>query len=204
MKIGLFFGSFNPVHTGHLIIANHMVEYTDLKQVWFVISPQNPFKKKESLLNEYDRLHLVDLAIEGNNHLKSSSLEFSLPKPSFTIDTLTYLKEKYPKHKFSLIMGSDNLATLHKWKNYEQLLKEHPVYIYVRNDFSIEQIESLNLPFLKESSAKITYLDAPLLNISSTFIRTALKEKKSIQYLVPHKIYEYINEMNLYKTVKKS
>ena len=123
MKIGLFFGSFNPVHNGHLIIANYVCERTELDKVWLVVSPQNPLKQKETLLREYDRLHLINLAIEDNKNLKASNIEFKLPKPSYTIDTLIYLKEKYPQHQFALIMGSDNLATLHKWKNYEQILK---------------------------------------------------------------------------------
>lgn len=132
MKVGLFFGSFNPVHTGHMIIAHYMAEYTDLEQVWIIVSPQNPFKKKDTLANDYDRLHLVHLAIGDHLHLRASNIEFNLPKPSYTIDTLTYLHEKYPEHEFCLIMGGDNLASLPKWKNYEQILAHHHIYVYSR------------------------------------------------------------------------
>ena len=189
MKIGLFFGSFNPVHNGHLIIANYVCERTDLDKVWLVVSPQNPLKQKETLLREYDRLHLINLAIEDNKNLKASNIEFKLPKPSYTIDTLIYLKEKYPQHQFALIMGSDNLATLHKWKNYEQILKNYDLLVYRRNGF----IEN---PFPKNKN--IHFLDFPFLDISATFIRENLRQGNSMQYFLPEPVWKYIDEMKLY------
>ena len=189
MKIGLFFGSFNPVHNGHLIIANYVCERTDLDKVWLVVSPQNPLKQKETLLREYDRLHLINLAIEDNKNLKASNIEFKLPKPSYTIDTLIYLKEKYPQHQFALIMGSDNLATLHKWKNYEQILKNYDLLVYKRNGF----IEN---PFPKNKN--IHFLDFPFLDISATFIRENLRQGNSMQYFLPEPVWKYIEEMKLY------
>ena len=189
MKIGLFFGSFNPVHNGHLIIANYVCERTDLDKVWLVVSPQNPLKQKETLLREYDRLHLINLAIEDNENLKASNIEFKLPKPSYTIDTLIYLKEKYPQHQFALIMGSDNLATLHKWKNYEQILKNYDLLVYRRNDF----IEN---PFPKNKN--VHFLDFPFLDISATFIRENLRQGNSMQYFLPEPVWKYIDEMKLY------
>ena len=190
MKIGLFFGSFNPVHNGHLIIANYICETTDLDKVWLVVSPQNPFKQKESLLREYDRLHLINLAIEDNDNLKASNIEFSLPKPSYTIDTLTYIKEKYPQHEFSLIMGSDNLETLHKWKNYELILKNYPVYIYKRRGTDSN-------PF--PDNPHIRMLDFPYIDISATFIRENIKKGISMQFFLPEAVWKYIKESNLYR-----
>jgi nicotinate-nucleotide adenylyltransferase len=190
MKIGLFFGSFNPIHNGHLIIANYICESTDLDKVWLVVSPQNPFKTKDTLLNEYDRLHLINLAIEGNNNLRASDIEFKLPRPSYTIDTLTYLKEKHPEHEFSLIMGSDNLESIHKWKNYQQLLSNHSIYVYKRRGS-----EQTNAPV----GAKIFWVDFPFLDISATFIRQSLKNGYSMQYFLPEKVWTYIDEMNLFR-----
>ena len=190
MKIGLFFGSFNPVHNGHLIIANYIRETTDLDKVWLVVSPQNPFKEKQSLLNEYDRLHLIRLAIEGNTHLRASDIEFKLPKPSYTIDTLTHLKEKHPTHQFSLIMGGDNLASLHKWKNYELILKNHDIYVYKRDG-------AVQNPFPERASIHI--LDVPLLDISATFIREHIQQGHSMQYFLSDKVWEYVRDYNLYK-----
>lgn len=190
MKIGLFFGSFNPIHNGHLIIANYVCERTDLDKVWLVVSPQNPLKQKETLLREYDRLHLINLAIEDNKNLKASNIEFKLPKPSYTIDTLTYLKEKHPQHQFTLIMGSDNLATLHKWKNYEQILKSYNLLVYKRNGF-------LENPFPKNKN--IQFLDFPFLDISATFIRENLRQGNSMQYFLPEPVWKYIDEMKLYR-----
>lgn len=189
MNIGLYFGSFNPVHTGHLIIASHVVNYTDVQQVWLVVSPQNPFKQSASLLNEYDRLHLVNLAIDDETRIKASDVEFKLPRPSYTIDTLTYLKEKYPQHIFSIIMGSDGFQNLPKWKNAELLIKEYPIIVYRRPGFEITD----------NWSAKLTVLDAPMLDISATLIRNNIKEGKSIRYLVPEKVKEEIERNNYYK-----
>lgn len=190
MKIALFFGSFNPVHNGHLMIANYICETTDLKKVWLVVSPQNPFKEKESLLSEYDRLHLIQLAIENNNNLKASDIEFKLPKPSYTIDTLTHLKEKYPQHEFSLIMGSDNLASLHKWKNYQQILDNHDIYVYNRRGF--------NAPAPK-TKRTITILDFPFIDISATFIRENIRKKVSMEFFLPEKVWEYVRDHRLYR-----
>jgi nicotinate-nucleotide adenylyltransferase len=189
MKVGLYFGSFNPVHVGHLIIANYIANSTELEQVWFVVSPQNPFKPSSSLLNEYDRLNMVNIAIEGENKLRASSVEFKLPKPSYTIDTLTYLHEKYPQHEFSIIMGSDGFQNLDKWKNYELLVKNYTFYIYKRPGFEIE----------KTFGARINQLNAPLLEISSTHIRNLIKEKRSIRYMVPDNVLKEIESNNYYK-----
>ena len=189
MKIGLYFGSFNPIHIGHLIIAEHILNYAGLKQVWIVISPQNPFKQSSSLLNEYDRLHLVQTAIESTNNLKASQVEFNLPKPSYTVDTLAYLKEKYPTHEFAIIMGSDSFCNLSKWKNYEAIIKHHSLYIYNRPGFIVDNV----------IGADINILDAPLLEISSTHIRKLIKEKKSIRFLLPDKVMEEIEKNNYYK-----
>lgn len=189
MKIGLFFGSFNPVHVGHLIIANHVAENCNLDEVWLVVSPQNPFKKNQNLLNEYDRLHLINLALGNHPKLKASDIEFNLPKPSYTIDTLVYLKEKYPKNEFSLIMGSDNLKGLLKWKNSEVIIKNYPIIVYQRP--SEESTEA--------QDANVTFLDTPLLNISSTFIRQQIKANKNCQFLLPDAVAKYIDEMSFYK-----
>jgi nicotinate-nucleotide adenylyltransferase len=189
MNIGLYFGSFNPVHNGHLIIAKHVLNTTDLKQVWCVVSPQNPLKKSSTLLNEYHRLHLVQSAIEGENDLKASNIEFHLPKPSYTIDTLTHLKEKYPTYNFSIIMGSDSFCNIQKWKNYQTLLRDYELYIYLRPGFEI------TTPI--EKSIKV--LDAPLLEISSTRIRELIKTGKSIRYLVPDSVKEEIERNHYYR-----
>lgn len=189
MKIGLYFGSFNPVHIGHLIIANFCASQTDLEQVWFVISPQNPFKNPASLLNEYQRLHMVTNAIEEERTLKASNVEFKLPKPSYTVDTLAYLAEKYPQHNFHIIMGSDSFQNLSKWKNYNTIIKNHTLYIYNRPGFEITN----------NIKATVVELDAPLLNISSTHIRKLIKEKKSIRFLVPDVVMKEIESNNYYK-----
>lgn len=190
MKIGLFFGSFNPIHTGHLIIANYLQQTTDLDKVWLVVSPQNPLKSKDTLLNEYDRLHLINLAIEENPNLSVNNIEFSLPKPSYTIDTLTYLCEKHPQHQFCLIMGSDNIETLHKWKNYQQILEKYPIYVYKRRGSDTN-------PYTNNPNVKL--LDFPFIDISATFIRESIKNGISMQYFLPNKVWEYINEMSLYR-----
>jgi nicotinate-nucleotide adenylyltransferase len=190
LKIGLFFGSFNPVHTGHMIIANFMVQSTDLEQVWLVVSPQNPFKPASSLASDYDRLHWVQLAIGENTKLKASNIEFSLPKPSYTIDTLTYLAEKFPEHEFVLIMGGDNLASLPKWKNYDQILRRYRIYLYKRPRYELGPLEQ---------HASIRLVEAPLLDLSASYIRQCLQQGLSIQYLVPDKVYEALAGKNFYR-----
>ena len=189
MKIGLYFGSFNPVHHGHLIIANYVAYNTDCQQVWFIVTPQNPLKKQKSLLHETHRKHLIDLAIEGNNMLKSSSVEFKLPKPSFTIDTLTYLDEQFPQHQFTIIMGSDSFTNIKKWKNWQTLLQNYPIIIYNRPGYPFDSANH---------NISIQILDAPLLQISSTLIRGMIKLKKSIQYLVPDIVTEEIRNQQYY------
>jgi nicotinate-nucleotide adenylyltransferase len=190
MKIGLYFGSFNPIHNGHLIIANYIIQNTDLDQVWFVISPQNPLKKSTTLLNEYHRLYLVQVSIEDEPALKASDIEFRLPKPSYTIDTLTYLTEKFPSHQFSVILGSDSYQNLPEWKNYQQLLSNYTVYVYERPGFNPEN---------KYENATVIFLKAPLLEISSTYIRKIIKEGKSIRYLVPEKVRLEIERNGYYR-----
>ena len=187
--IGLFFGSFNPVHIGHLIIANHMANETDLDQVWMVVSPQNPFKDKKSLAKDRDRYNLVHLAIGDNPKLSVSDIEFSMPKPSYTIDTLTYLKEKYPNKIFYLIMGGDNVPTLPKWKNSELLIENYKIYVYKRPGYDLGPLAS---------HPNITSVEAPLLDISSTHIRQLIKERKSIQYLVPDAARMEIERSSIY------
>lgn len=189
MKIGLYFGSFNPIHHGHLIIANHLIQETDLDQVWFVVSPQNPFKQNHALLNEYHRLHLINLAIEGERKLSASDIEFKLPKPSYTVTTLQYLEEKYPQHQFSIIMGSDSFQNLDKWKNASVIMERYPIYVYRRPGFEIRE----DLP------AQKTVLDAPLLQISATHIRELIKQGKSIRYLVPDVVKAEIEANHYYK-----
>ncbi len=189
MKIGLYFGSFNPIHTGHLIIANHIANNNELDEVWFVVSPQNPFKNTNSLLNEQHRLSLVKIAIEGEKKLKASNVEFKLPKPSYTADTLLYLSEKFPKHNFSIIIGSDSFQNIEKWKNYKYIINNYNIFIYQRPGFQI-----------KNTSESINIVDAPLLEISSTQIRKNIKEKKSIRYLVTDAVMEEIELKNYYKS----
>ncbi len=189
MKIGLYFGSFNPVHVGHMIIANFMATQTDLDQVWMVVSPQNPLKDKKTLAKERTRFNLVALAISDNLKIKASDIEFKLPKPSFTIDTLTYLKEKKESNEYVLIMGSDNLETLHKWKNYEKLISDYNIYIYKRPGYE-------NPSFTDHPN--ILFFEAPLMNISSTYIRECMKNNKSIRYLVPDAVYEYLLNTKMY------
>ncbi|QEC68102.1 nicotinate-nucleotide adenylyltransferase [Panacibacter ginsenosidivorans] len=189
MKIGLYFGSFNPIHIGHLIIANHVLNSLDIKKIWFIVSPQNPLKHSNSLLNEYQRLHLVRLAIEDNLSMVASDVEFKLPRPSYTIDTLAYLKEKYPGHEFSIIMGSDSFQNIHKWKNPERIIANYRIIIYNRPGFEIKD-SNPNTVILK---------DAPRLDISATAIRELIKNGKSIRYLVPDKPVEEIKACGYYK-----
>jgi nicotinate-nucleotide adenylyltransferase len=189
-KTGLYFGSFNPIHNGHLMIAGYVIEHTDLKEIWFVISPQNPLKEKSSLLTDYHRLALLNVAIENDARFKSCDIEFKLPQPSFTINTLTFLQEKYPQKEFSLIMGADNLESLHKWKNYEQILNSYSIYVYPRPG-------SVGGNFKDHS--QVQWVNAPLLEISSSMIRSAIKEKKNMKYFLPDKVYQYIQEMHFYE-----
>jgi nicotinate-nucleotide adenylyltransferase len=193
MKIGLFFGSFNPVHIGHLIIGNFMATQTDLQQVWFIISPQNPLKPKKTLLRDYDRLHLVRLAIGDNLQLRASDIEFNLSQPSYTIDTLAVLKEKYPNNEFVLIMGGDNLASLPKWKSYELILRDYDIYVYSRPDYDVSAL-------IAQPRVRL-YEAVPLMEISATYIRECLKNGKSIQYLVPDPVFHYLQTSNLYKNI---
>ncbi|MFY9308915.1 MAG: nicotinate (nicotinamide) nucleotide adenylyltransferase [Bacteroidia bacterium] len=190
MKVGLFFGSFNPIHVGHMVLANYMLEYTDIDKVWFVVSPHNPLKKKSSLLDEKHRLQLVNLAIGDNNRLKASDIEFKLPQPSYTVVTLAYLKEKYPNHEFALIMGADNLKNFHKWKNYEEILKHHQLYVYPRPESTTSEFD--NHPHVR-------LVNAPLMQISSTDIRQAIHDKKDVRYYVPETAWNYIKEMHFYE-----
>jgi nicotinate-nucleotide adenylyltransferase len=191
MQIGLYFGSFNPIHHGHLIIANFILQHSELDQIWFVVSPQNPLKPSGSLLNEYHRLHLVRLAVEGENTLRASDIEFKLPKPSYTADTLAYLTEKYPDHQFALVMGSDSFENLPKWKNYSYILKNYPVYVYKRPGH--EAIPDY------PAAKRIVVMDAPLLPISATHIRRNVKEGRSIRYLVPDPVREEIESNGYYR-----
>jgi nicotinate-nucleotide adenylyltransferase len=190
MNIGLYFGSFNPVHHGHLIIASHVVQSSGLNQVWFVVSPQNPLKPASGLLNEYHRLHLIRIAIDGEKHLRATDIEFKLPKPSYTIDTLTYIREKYPQHEFSIIMGSDSYLNLERWKNYKQLLRDTDILIYTRDGFA--QIPDY-------PGARVKILEAPLLQISATHIRNLIKEGKSVRYLVPDVVKDEIERNHYYR-----
>ncbi len=188
MKIGLYFGSFNPIHIGHLIIADTLQDRTDLDQVWFIVSPQNPLKKRQSLIHEFDRLRMVEIAIEDNFHFRASDVEFSMPKPSYTIDTLAYLNDQYPKHQFCLFLGSDNLTQLKRWKNYQMILDNYEIFVYPRPG----EMKSFDHPNIK-------LIDAPLLDISATFIRNSILEEKSVKYLLPDGVADYIRDKKLYQ-----
>jgi len=191
-KIGLFFGTFNPIHIGHLIIANHIAEHSNLDEIWLVITPHNPLKKKNSLLEDYHRLELVRRACEGYNKLKPSDIEFKLPQPNYTVNTLAHLSDTYPDYTFSLIMGEDNLNNFHKWKNYEIILQNHDIYVYPRIANKEESIFLKNHP-------KIHPIKAPIMEITSTHIRKAIKEGKNIVPMLPDAVWKYIDEMNFYK-----
>ncbi len=193
-QIGLFFGSFNPVHIGHMIIAQFMATHSELDKIWMVVSPQNPFKKKSTLANDYDRLHLVRTAIGENEKIEASDIEFKLPKPSYTVDTLTYLKEKYPNKQFSLIMGGDNLATFHKWKNHDVILQHHKIYVYSRPSYELGDLKD---------HPSVTVLEAPLLSISASYIRSQIKAGHSIRYLVPDAVHEALERENTYQFLLK-
>ena len=200
-KVGLYFGTFNPIHVGHLIIANYMAHYTELDEVWLVVTPQNPFKQKSSLLPDYQRLDLARIAIEDNLKVRVSDVEFKLPRPSYTIHTLAYLTESYPEAKFSLIMGEDNLRSLHKWKNSEQILHDHPVYVYPRV-LTVQEKEDLK-PYrtnqLLANHPNIIKVDAPVMKLSASFIRNAIKDGRDVRYLLTEPVYKYVSEMNFYK-----
>ena len=196
VRIGLYFGSFNPIHIGHIAIAGFMTEFAGLNQVWFVVSPHNPLKKKESLLPDNQRLHMVRLAIGDNDKLKASDIEFNLPVPSYTIDTLTYLQEKHPGKKFSLVMGQDNLVTLHKWKNIDALVRNYSLYVYPRP--GVVKPVSQQLDHIL-SISDIHLINAPLIELSSTFIRNGIKAGKDMSYFVPAAAWQYMKEMHFYE-----
>lgn len=189
MKIGLFFGSFNPIHIGHLIIGNVMVETTDLEQLWYVVSPQNPLKARRSLVHEFDRYDMVEAAIAESYHLKVSDIEFNMPKPSFTVDTLAYLSDKHPEHQFSLIIGEDNLRSFPKWKNYQTIVDNYGLYVYPRPNGEKSSLE--NHP-------NVHWVKAPILDISATYIRELVKNNRSVQYLVPDGVARLIESRKLY------
>jgi nicotinate-nucleotide adenylyltransferase len=199
MKIGLYFGTYNPIHVGHLIIANFMAQYTELDQVWLVLTPQNPMKRNHNLLEDYHRLSLVREAIEDNPLLHVSDIEFKLPKPSYTINTLVNLQEKHPTYSFSLIMGEDNLRTLHKWKNYEMILENHFIYVYPRALTEEEQDRISREKIALLSHPKVKLVNAPIMKVSSSLIRKAIQDGKDVRYLLTEPVHRYISEMNFYK-----
>tara|TARA_B110001454_G_scaffold210944_1_gene226017 strand:- start:3 stop:581 length:579 start_codon:yes stop_codon:yes gene_type:complete len=192
MKIGLYFGTFNPIHVGHLIIANHLVENSDLDQIWFVVTPLSPFKKKSNLLANHHRLEMVYMATEHYDKLKPSGIEFGLPEPNYTVFTLANLEEKYPKHDFSLLMGEDNLKSFHKWKNYEAILENYNLYVYPRISEGIVEHQF-------KDHLKIHKVAAPIVEISSTMIRKGIKDYKNVSPLLDSKVFKFIDEMNFYK-----
>lgn len=192
-KIGLFFGSFNPIHIGHIILGNYFLENTDMEELWFVLTPQNPFKEKKSLLKDHNRLDMVQLAIKNYPKMRASNVEFSLPQPNYTIDTLTYLKEKYPDHSFALIMGEDNLATLPKWKNFEKLISDYQIITYPRT-FEGEKKDS---EYLQHEN--ISLVDAPIIELSATEIRKMIKEGKNVRPMLPPEVFEYLDGSSFYK-----
>lgn len=191
-KIGLYFGTFNPIHVGHLIIANHLVENSDLDEIWMVVTPHNPFKKKSSLLENHHRFELVYRATESYAKIKPSDIEFKLPQPNYTVTTLAYIQEKYPNKEFSLIMGEDNLKGFHKWKNYETILENHHIYVYPRIADGVVEHQFKNHP-------KIHKIEAPIIQLSSTMIRKGIREGKNIKPMLTPDVWQYIDEMNFYK-----
>ena len=192
MKIGLYFGTFNPIHVGHLIIANHLAEYSDLDEIWMVVTPHNPLKKKSTLLENHHRFELVYRATENYPKIKPSDIEFKLPQPNYTVHTLAHISETHPDKEFCLIMGEDNLKGFHKWKNYQTILEHHHIYVYPRISDGEVETEFTNHP-------KIHKVDAPVVQISSTMIRKAIKLKKNVQPLLTKEVWQYIDEMNFYK-----
>lgn len=191
-KIGLFFGTFNPVHIGHLILANHLLQYSDMDEIWLVVTPHNPFKKKSSLLNNHHRYDMVWQLCEDFPGLRPSDIEFNLPQPNYTSTTLVHLEEKYPDYQFSLIMGEDNLKSFHKWKNHEVIIERHQLLVYPR--YSEGEVEKLYA-----ENPNVKRIDAPRMEISSTFIRKAIKEGKDVRPLLPEKVWKYIDEMGFYR-----
>ncbi|MGH2665518.1 nicotinate (nicotinamide) nucleotide adenylyltransferase [Flavobacterium sp.] len=192
MKIGLYFGTFNPIHIGHLIIANHMAEYSDLDQIWMIVTPHNPHKLKNTLLDDHHRLEMVYLATKDFPKIMPSDVEFKLPQPNYTVNTLAHLQEKHPQHEFSLIMGEDNLNSLHKWKNYEVILQNHSIYVYPRLSSGEINSQFINHP-------KIHRVGAPVIELSSTFIRESIKNKKNVTPMLPEKVWDYIDHNLFYK-----
>tara|TARA_R110002073_G_scaffold216229_2_gene376482 strand:+ start:46747 stop:47328 length:582 start_codon:yes stop_codon:yes gene_type:complete len=192
MKVGLYFGTFNPIHIGHLIIANHLVEYSDLDEVWFVVTPQSPHKKKQSLLDNHHRFELVYIAVENYQKLKASDIEFKLPQPNYTVHTLAHISEKHPNHEFSLIMGEDNLKSFHKWKNYEIILENHHIYVYPR-------ISGGSPKTSFDEHPKVHKVDAPIIQISATLIRDGIKQNKNVEPMLLNEVWKYIDEMNFYR-----
>ncbi|MBT6881515.1 MAG: nicotinate-nucleotide adenylyltransferase [Flavobacterium sp.] len=192
MKVGLYFGTFNPIHVGHIIIANHLVEYSDLDEVWMVVTPHNPHKKKSSLLANHHRFELVYLALQKYTKIKPSDIEFKLPQPNYTVNTLAHINEKYPQHEFSLIMGEDNLKSFHKWKNYDVILENHTIYCYPR-------ISNGEIKSKLENHPKIHKIDAPIIEISATLIRQGIKNNKNVAPMLSVETWKYIDEMNFYR-----
>lgn len=191
MKVGLYFGTFNPIHVGHLIIANHFAEYTDLDQIWCVVTPQNPFKAKQSILDNYQRLEMVYQATKDFSKIIPCDIEFNLTQPNYTVNTLAYLEEKYPDYNFALIMGEDNLISLPKWKNSEILMDRYPIYVYPRKLKSAKNNSQVKGQIIK--------VQAPIIEISSSFIRSSIKSGKNIRPLLPNDVWKYLDEMNFYK-----
>lgn len=191
-KIGLFFGTFNPIHIGHLIIANHLAEHSELDEIWLVITPHNPHKKKSSLLPDYHRLEMVFLATKSYDRIKPSDIEFNLPQPNYTTHTLIHLSEKFPKYQFSLIMGEDNLNTLNKWKNYQTILSDYQIIVYPR-------LTPTNIPEELQNHHNIKKIDAPIMEISSTFVRKSIQQGKNVRPMLDEKVWAYIDHNLFYR-----